>query len=107
LFDDGQYWISVKQQLNAGETKQLAQGAFSRLVQTGTLEEPSLAFDMNFDAASFLKIALYLVDWNLTDKDGKTVDIVSSPKVKRDALRNLYPDVLKEIERVKIGRAHV
>jgi hypothetical protein len=99
LFDDGQHWIKVKQQLTAGEARQLLQGAFSRMVQAGTQAEPSVAFDLNFEAAAFLKVMLYLVDWNIPDKAGKTVDI-STPKAMRDALKAMRQDAFKEIERV-------
>ena len=100
LFDDGLYWIKVKKELTAGEAKQIAQGAFSRLVQVGTKEEPSAAWDLNFEAAAFQKVLLYLVDWNVPDKDGKTVDITVSPKAKRDAVKALRSDAFAEIERV-------
>jgi len=99
LFDDGVYWISVKPELNAGEDKQLKLAAFTRLQQTGSKDDPSVAWDMNLEVAAFMKITLYLLDWNLTDKSGKTVAI-NTPKAKRDALRNLKSSVLSEIERV-------
>ena len=99
LFDDGQYWVKVKKQLNAGESRQLAQGAFTRVSQSGTKEDPSVAFDLNIEAGAFGKILIYLEDWNLTDASGKTVSI-DTPKSKRDALRALDPEMFEEIERV-------
>lgn len=99
LYDDGAHWIDVKQQLNAGEARRLVQGAFSRVSQTGTLEDPSMAFDLNLEAAAFNKVALYLVDWNVPDRHGKTVEI-ATPKAKTDALKALHPAAFAEIERV-------
>lgn len=99
LFDDGALWIKVKKQLNAGEVRQMAQGAFTRVSPTGTPDAPSVAFDLNMDAGAFQKIVLYLLDWNLSDAAGKTVAI-DTPKAKADALRALDPDVFTEIERV-------
>ena len=43
---------------------------------------------------------LYLLDWNVPDKAGKTVDITVSPKAKMDALKALKPAAFREIERV-------
>ena len=99
LFDDGAFWVSVKKHLNAGEVRQLAQGAFTRVSPTGTPDAPSVAFDLNMEAGAFQKILLYLLDWNLADAAGKTVAI-DTPKAKRDALRALDPDLFTEIERV-------
>jgi hypothetical protein len=99
LFDDGAYWVKVKKTLNAGESRQLAQSAFSRVSPTGTPDNPSVAFDINIEAGAFGKIMIYLLDWNLPDAAGKTVAI-DTPKAKRDALRALAPDVFVEIERV-------
>lgn len=98
LFDDGTYWIRVKKQLNAGEARQLAHGAFSRVSNTGTPDDPLMAFDLNLEAGAFAKVLLYLVDWNLADADGKTVTI-DTPKTKRDAVRALDPAVYAEVER--------
>jgi len=99
LFDDGEYWIRVKKQLNAGEHRQLAQGAFTRVSQTGSPESPSIAFDLNVEAGAFGKILLYLLDWNLADATGKTVSI-DTPKAKHDAVRALDEEMYREIERV-------
>jgi hypothetical protein len=99
LFDDGAYWVKVKKTLNAGESRQLSQSAFSRVSPTGTPDNPSVAFDINVEAGAFGKIMVYLLDWNLPDAAGKTVAI-DTPKAKRDALRALAPDAFAEIERV-------
>lgn len=99
LFDDGILWIRVKKQLNAGEVRVLAGSAFTRVSRTGTLDEPSVAFDLNVEAGAFQKIVMYLMDWNLQDASGKTVAI-DSLKMKTEALRALDPDVFSEIENV-------
>ena len=99
LFDDGALWIKVKKQLNAGEMRQLAQSAFSRVSPAGTPEAPTVAFELNLESGAFAKMLLYLEDWNLTDASGKTVAI-DTPKAKRDAVKALDQDVAQEIERV-------
>jgi len=99
LFDDGQYWISVKKELNAGEDKQLSQGAFTKLTRLSQ-DDSSPALSMDLEAAAFRKVLLYLLDWNVPDKAGKTVDITVSPKAKMDALKALKPAAFREIERV-------
>jgi hypothetical protein len=100
LFDDGLFWVSVKKELTGGEQKQITFSPFGKATRTGGDEESNLAWDMNFEGAAFLKILLWLVDWNVPDNVGKTVDIVTSPKAKKDALKALTVDALKEIERV-------
>ena len=90
LWDDGVYWIRVKKQLNAGEARQLAFGAYTRMSQSGPPEAPSVAYDLNIEAGAFGKILIYLLDWNLTDATGKTVAI-ETPVAKRDAVRALDP----------------
>ncbi len=99
LFDDGALWIKVKKQLNAGETRKLAQSAFSRVSPAGTPEAPTVAFELNLESGAFAKMLLYLEDWNLTDASGKTVAI-DTPKAKHDAVKALEQDVAQEIERV-------
>lgn len=102
LFDDGQYWIEVKAQLNAGEATRLAASALRMKRITASDAESNEGaqdiIDFDFEAHAFQKVLIYLLDWNLTDNQGRAVSI-ETPKAKRDALGKLHPDVLGEIRR--------
>lgn len=96
---NGQFWITVKADLNAGEQRQLAFGGIRRLDTVETGGQVVSAFDVDLEAGSFQKVRIYLLDWNLTDHYGKTVPI-ETPKAQRDALRALTGELYREIERV-------
>jgi len=100
LFDDGECWITVRQQLTAGEEKMMATGALKRMSPSGAgTTDFSVSYDVDFEAAAFNKIAVHLLDWNVPDPDGKVI-IIDTPKKMNASLRVLHPDVFKEIERV-------
>ena len=100
LFDDGECWITVRRQLTAGEEKRLSTGALKRMSPTGAGTEAfAVAYDVDFEAAAFNKIIIYLLDWNVPDTNGKSKSI-DTPKAMAASLRALHPDVFKEIERV-------
>ncbi len=94
-------WITVKRELTAGEDRQLAYSALVRTTRPieadGTMAN-ALGFSMDVDKAAFVKVSLYLVDWNLPGADGKTVEILSSSAAKVTALRNLKPAIFRAIE---------
>lgn len=96
LFDDGVYWIIVKKQLNSGESKQFAAAGIKRLSRGPNGIDPG--YDVDMENAAFIKVAVYLQDWNLS-KNGKVVPI-DTPKAKVDALRATHPDIMAEVERV-------
>ena len=100
LFDDGECWITVRQQLTAGEKKLMETGALKRMSPSGAgTTEFSVSYDVDFEAAAFNKIAVHLLDWNVPDHDGKVM-VIDTPKKMNASLRVLHPDVFKEIERV-------
>lgn len=94
-------WITVKRELTAGEDRQLAYSALvrtTRPIEVDGSMANALGFSMDIDKAAFVKVGLYLVDWNLPGADGKTIEIAASPAAKFTALRNLKPDVFRAIE---------
>lgn len=101
LFGGSDYWIDIKQELTAGEARKLAHSGVRRLSRPVLADESvgELGMELDLEAAAFTKVALYLVDWNLSGPDGKTVTIAGLGREKWDALRNLKPDVFAEIER--------
>ena len=100
LFDDEECWITVRQQLTAGEEKKMATGALKRMSPSGAgTKDFNVSYDVDFEAAAFNKIVVYLLDWNVPDNNGK-IKSIDTPKAMDAALRALHPDVFKEIERV-------
>lgn len=100
LFDDGQCWIIVRKQLTAGEEKKMSTGALKRMSPTGAGTDAfTMSYDIDFEAAAFNKIVVYLLDWNVPDNNGKA-KAIDTPKSMAAALRALHPEVFKEIERV-------
>ena len=95
---DSGFWIEVKKELSAGDSKRLALAALKGVRKSASDDEGSQAFDLDLEVAAFNKVALYLVDWNVSDANGKSVEI-DTPKKKLDALKNLKPSVLAEIEK--------
>lgn len=93
LFDDGQYWIVVKRQLTAGESKQLYAAGIRRM-SSGTDGQGVPGYEVDLASAAFEKVALYLLDWNLTEHAK-----IDTPKAMRDTLKALTPEVFNEIER--------
>jgi hypothetical protein len=92
-------WIDIKRELTAGEERQITGAAFRRASRPVTEDggETRMSFDLDYGLAGFMKVAIYLDDWNLTGLDGKPLDISTSGK-KIDALKNLRPDVFAAIE---------
>jgi|TARA_R110000744_G_scaffold64791_2_gene133233 hypothetical protein len=100
LFDDGECWITVRKQLTAGEEKRLSTSALKRMSPTGAgTDDFAVAYDVDFEAAAFNKILVYLLDWNVPTANGK-VAVIETPKAMAAALRAMHPSVFAEIERV-------
>lgn len=99
IFGDSGFWVEVKADLDAGDTKKLSLSALRHARQDKSGDEPVTVFDVDMEIAAFNKVAIYLVAWNVTDNNGKAVDIGTKQK-KIDALKALTPAVYEEIERV-------
>jgi len=91
----GKYWLEVKRSLAAGEHQELIGAAIKRAAFKAGED---VGVELDFGNASFLKIGLYVVDWNLPDLNGKVPDIDTLPK-RLDALRALSMPTFREIER--------
>ncbi|MCR4375676.1 MAG: hypothetical protein NUW22_12585 [Acidobacteria bacterium] len=99
-FGGDQYWIAVKRELTAGEDRALAHAAIGRGTrEVGPDGQPTneVGFALDLDKAAFKKVALYLHEWNLTDRQKRVVDIGTEAK-KVAALRNLKPPQFRAIE---------
>lgn len=93
FLDPGQkFWIMVRDELSHAENRTIQLGAFRRVYRG---DEQLVELDQR--AGADQKVLTYLVDWNLVDGNGKTIDI-SSPDAKRDAVKNLKPEAYTAIE---------
>lgn len=86
------FWIEVRNELSHAEERTIAVGSFRRLYRG---DEQLVELDPRAGAGQ--KVLTYLTDWNLVGADGKTIDI-SSPELKRDAVKNLKPEAYAAIE---------
>ena len=89
LDEERQFWIEVRNELGHAEQNSIALAGIRGISRTG---EPAanrlVELDVSLDTSAERKVFIYLVDWNLVDGKGKTIDISTEPK-KRDALRNM------------------
>lgn len=60
------YWIDVKKELNAGEERRI----FTNIVKTMHAGEKA---ELDPDKVGKTQMLAYIVDWNFTGEDGKTV----------------------------------
>ena len=102
LDDDQKIWIEVRNELSQSEQRDIGLASVRTYSRVANLDDNTL--ELNFGAGADRKLLIYLVDWNLADGQGKTIDI-SNPATKRDAVKNLTPDHYRAIE-AKID-AHV
>lgn len=88
------FWIDLKKELTAGETRRLSASPFRSVSQGEKSPDLDRSVELNvaYDAAIFLKVKLYVVDWSLQDDRGQ--------KLPRDldTLRAMKADVFKLIE---------
>jgi len=103
-FGDGDHWIEVKQRLTAGEERRIATTMFSGARQRGANEDREVSFDIDLDSAAFVKVAVYLVEWNVPGPNGRPLPL-NTMREKFDALRAMDPDAYRMIE--KAIDAHV
>lgn len=87
------YWVKFKRHLNQGEQDELDNAALRGMQQDGVLGTVAAGSTYIFDLKRQreLKLALYLADWNIPDKEGKTVRLPAQLAQRIQLLRNLDP----------------
>jgi F0F1-type ATP synthase beta subunit len=91
------FWIEVRDELGHDESRAIALASIRGVSRTTTGEESDKLVEVDLGAGADRKVLTYLVDWNLVDAQGKTID-VTSEALKRDALKHLKPEHYKAIE---------
>jgi hypothetical protein len=90
LSDDG--WILIKKRLTAGETRHI----FARMVKK---LEPGKPPEIDPEQAGLANVVEYLVDWNITDPEGRPIPIRDqSPEFIASALNELDSLAYTEIQ---------
>lgn len=100
-FEDKTYWITVRQELTAGQDRAIKHAALRKssreINDDGTLSSNEIGFTLDLDSAAFMKVAMWLVDWNVPGPDGRTRDISTMAK-KTQELKALTPVAFTAIE---------
>jgi hypothetical protein len=91
-------WIEVRNELNHDEQRAIALASIRGVSRTTTGVESEKLVEVDLGAGADRKVLTYLVDWNLADSNGKTIDI-SSSILKKDAIKNLKPPYYKALEK--------
>jgi len=91
-------FLIVKQDLTAGEYRDLIRAATRPVTVTGDKATPALELDPI--AAGFATVLAYLLDWSFTDADGRKIPIADQPvAVVRAALDNIDSDAYMEVQK--------
>ena len=84
-------WLLVRKHLTAGEERS-AQAAVVKTMRAGETPE------IDYERLGFAQVASYMLDWSLTDADGKPIAVRDQPTdFIIAALRNMTPESSKEI----------
>src|SRR4249919_3700993 len=94
---EGDYLI-VKQDLNAGEYRDLMRASAKPVMVTGAGGPPS--FEIDPVAAGVAMVVAYLLDWSFTDADGRKIPIADQPAaVVKAALDHIDSDAYMEVQK--------
>ena len=89
-------WIEIRKRLNVGEIRKMQLGGVKMKSAVGESEESKQGSGMeivaDLEQFGIAKVAAYLLDWNLVDKNDKTMPYTE------EALKNLDESSYKEIE---------
>ena len=90
------FWIDVRNELGNAEARTIQLASIRGVSRTSAGADNNLV-ELDLGAGADRKALTYLVDWNLVDQDGKTIDISTDQK-KQDAVRHLTSEHYKALE---------
>jgi len=90
LSDDD--WIDVKKRLSWGEETKITASTLGGM--RGMKDSDNTEITMDWAEFQLRRLSTWIVDWSFVDARGKQV------KVTRDAIKNLDPDTVDEIDEV-------
>ncbi len=100
LDDDQKVWIDVRDELGIAEERALAEGSLRGISRASLLDggsQKDQLVEIDLWAGAVRKILVYLVDWNVPDANGKTIEIKTEAQ-KLDAIKALRPEFYRAIE---------
>jgi hypothetical protein len=108
---EGDYLL-VKQDLTAGEYRELMRASSRPLQVTTATGAPAPTIELDPIAAGLAMVVAYLLDWSFTDADGRKLVIADQPPaVVRAALDHIdsdaYMEVMRAIQNHQAERAAV
>ena len=83
-------WIEVKTRLSFGEEGDLSNAYIGKMTNLDNAVDAGLGLD--FARGQVERLAIWLTDWSFHDENDKPV------KLTRDAIKNLDPDTVAEID---------
>jgi len=96
---DGDYLL-VKQDLTAGEYRELMRASAKPITVTTVTGGPAPTIELDPIAAGLAMVVAYLLDWSFTDADGRKLHIADQPPaVVRAALDAIDSDAYMEVMR--------
>lgn len=89
-------WVELKRQLDYGELVQLEGTLFKGMTSSDGDDDTTT---WRTDSANFyvLRLALYIVDWNLPGKNGKPIPLPAKTSDRMRAIKPLNPKWAKKI----------
>jgi hypothetical protein len=99
-------WVELKKELDEGEASELDEAWMSGFEQTATSNGPlptegevesNVVYHTKFGHWRLMKLALFIVDWNLTGADGKTVRWPRRRQERMQVVAKLSPRIAQVI----------
>lgn len=87
------YWVELKRELDFGEESELESAA----IKSGIDERGRPQMEYSLKNLRSLKLALYVVDWNLPSPKGKPVELPTSIARRQDVFNHLAPKWARKI----------
>lgn len=93
------YWVELKRQLDYGELVQLEGTLFSGMTSEEINAAQGSQTTWKTDSANFyvLRLALYIVDWNLPGKNGKVTQLPTKTAERMRVIRALHPKWARQL----------
>lgn len=93
-YQDVEFWIEVKRRLTTGELKRMQSAGIVDVQASRTQSPDEARLGLDMARLSLARCEAYLVDWNLTDDNGKTQPVT------RATIEALDPDVFDLIDKL-------
>ena len=83
-------WIDVKRYLTYGEQQRITGSSIGKM----RMDQANPEVGVDWEKFSVVRLSTWIVDWSFVDESDKRVRVTS------DAIRELHPDTIEEIDKV-------